>query len=178
VIDRTAGDGRYAQLEREQRWVLGALPSGCAHPVSIVDRYISGTRLRLRQMVSDGTTVYKLAQKVRLDPQAPETVKLTNMYLSKSEYDILAVLDGAEIEKTRWRWTPGERAMAVDEFGGKLAGLILAEVELASGEDRWPDPPLAVAHVTDDDRFSGGTLAATTTAQITTLLVGLGVTAP
>jgi hypothetical protein len=67
--------------------------------------------------------------------------------------------------------------MAVDELAGKLAGLIMAEVELTSGEARWANPPLAIAHVTADDRFSGGTLAVSTTAQNSALLTGLGVRA-
>jgi hypothetical protein len=37
-------------------------------------------------------------------------------------------------------------------------------------------PPGAVADVTDDDRFSGGTLAETSPAQLQALLEGLGVT--
>jgi hypothetical protein len=36
-------------------------------------------------------------------------------------------------------------------------------------------PPLAVADVTDDDRVCGGTLAATTAAEMTRLLGPLGI---
>src|SRR5580658_3853384 len=50
VINRTAGQGRYAQVEREQRWILPTRPDDLADPVSIVDLYIHGTRLRLRRM--------------------------------------------------------------------------------------------------------------------------------
>ena len=35
------------------------------------------------------------------------------------------------------------------------------------------DPPLALADVTDDDRFCGGTLAATTATELTMLLAAL-----
>ena len=176
MSDRTAGEGRYARPEREQRWVMGALPEPREHPVAVVDHYISGTRLRLRRMERETEVVYKLGQKVRRHPGRPEFVQLTNMYLSESEYAVLATLDGAPISKTRWQWHGGARSMVVDEFGGHLAGLIMAEVELQPEEPRMTAPPGAVTDVTDDDRFSGGTLAETSPAQLQALLEGLGVT--
>jgi CYTH domain-containing protein len=175
VIDRTAGEGRYARVEREQRWVLRALPDERDRPVSIADLYLDGTRLRVRRMETETGVVYKLGQKVRPEPANPGVVKLTNMYLSAEEYSTLIQVGGAEILKTRWRWTPGPRTLAVDEFQGRLGGLIMAEVELHPDERRLDDPPLAAADVTDDDRFSGGVLAATTSAEIAGLLADLGV---
>jgi CYTH domain-containing protein len=148
-----------------------------ADPVAIIDLYISGTRLRLRRTEKDGEVVYKLGQKVRPEPERPEVVKLTNIYLSEQEYSTLQSLGGAEIVKTRWRWSPDGAPMVVDEFGGRLAGLILAETELKPDEPRHPGPPQAVAEVTDDDRFSGGTLARTTAEEIEGLLTDLGLTA-
>jgi CYTH domain-containing protein len=175
VIGRSPGDGRYAQVEREQRWVLRGRPDDVDQPVSIVDLYIPGTRLRLRRMERDGEVVFKLGQKVRPEPANPEVVKLTNIYLRESEYTVVARLGGDEILKTRWRWTSGVRPVTVDEFGGHLIGLILAEVDLAPGERRLDDLPPAVADVTDDDRFSGGALARTTVARLRDLLADLGV---
>jgi CYTH domain-containing protein len=173
VIDRTAGQGRYAQLEREQRWILASRPGGLDRPVAIVDLYIAGTRLRVRRMTTETDVVYKLGQKVRPTPDDPARVKLTNMYLSEPEYSTLARLGGAEISKTRWRWIPRERPLVVDVFEGRLAGLVLAETELGPDEPRVDPPPLVMADVTNDDRFSGGTLAATTSAQLTALVTTL-----
>lgn len=173
MINRTAGQGRYAQLEREQRWVLARRPDELDRPVSILDLYIPGTRLRLRRMETGTDVVYKLGQKVRPTPDDPELVKLTNMYLSEPEYSTVARLGGAEIRKTRWRWMPGDRPLVVDVFEGPLTGLVLAERELGPDESRRDPPPLVVADVTNDDRFSGGTLATTTPAQLTALLTAL-----
>jgi CYTH domain-containing protein len=173
VINRTAGQGRYARVEREQRWILACRPDGLDRPVSIVDLYVPGTRLRVRRMETDTDVVYKLGQKVRPLAEDPEVVKLTNMYLSEAEYSTLARLGGAEIRKIRWRWIPGERPLVVDVFEGPLAGLVLAEMELGPDERRVGPPPLMVADVTKDDRFCGGTLAATTHAQLSALLTAL-----
>ena len=173
MIDRTAGQGRYARPEREQRWILASRPDGLDRPVAIVDLYIPGTRLRVRRMTTDTDVVYKLGQKVRPTPDDPELVKLTNMYLSEPEYSTLARLGGAEISKTRWRWISLDRPLVVDVFEGPLAGLVLAEMELGPDEPRVDPPPLVVADVTNDDRFSGGTLATTTSAQLTALVAAL-----
>ena len=166
------GEGRYARLEREQRWVLSGLPAGLNSPVAIEDRYIAGTRLRLRRMELGPVVIYKLAQKVREGPLSPEVVKLTNMYLSEEEFAAFSVLSAAVIVKTRWRGTLAGRAMAVDELSGSLSGLCLAEVELAAGEPRLgAGPEGAAADVTDDDRFSGGGLARATPEEARQLLV-------
>jgi CYTH domain-containing protein len=173
VISRTPGEGRYAQVEREQRWILEELPHDLDQPVSIVDLYISDTRLRLRRMEQNGVAVYKLGQKVRVAEGQPEMVKLTNLYLSEQEHATVAQLAAAEIRKTRWRWSRPEGPMVVDEFQGRLAGLVLAELELRPDDPRMTRPPLAVADVTDDDRFSGGTLARTSTADLLSLLAAV-----
>lgn len=170
MTSRTPGEGRYAHVEREQRWVLADLPADVHTPSAIVDRYVTGTRLRLRRVETDGQVVHKLAQKVRPQPADPETVRLTNLYLSPEEHAVLAVLAAAELRKTRWRTAWADRALAIDQFEGHLAGLVLAEVELGVDEDRLPVPPFALADVTDDDRFSGGSLAAATPAQVAALL--------
>jgi CYTH domain-containing protein len=124
-------------------------------------------------MQSETDVVFKLGQKVRPEPEKPEIVKLTNMYLSEKEYDTVAQMGGSEIRKIRRPWTPAERPMIVDEFEGRLAGLVMAEVELSLDERRLDDPPLVVADVTDDDRFSGGRLAETSAAVLAQLLLSL-----
>jgi CYTH domain-containing protein len=176
VTLRAAGQGRYAYPEREQRWVLSQLPDGRRDPVAIIDHYIDGTRLRLRRLTEDaGHVTFKLGQKVRTAAESPALVKLTTMYLSEGEYGILKTLTGHEIRKRRWHWTRGDRTLAVDEFGGDLTGLILAEVELLGDESRLAPPPFALSDVTDDDRFSGGRLARTTAEELKAWLAGLDV---
>lgn len=159
---RRAGEGRYAHVEREQRWIASGVPPAAQRWAEIVDRYIHGTRLRLRHSESDEQVVYKLGQKVRLHANDPETVKLTNVYLSHEEFAVLASLPAAELCKTRWR------------VAGRLDGLVLAEVELAPGDRRLGRPPFAVRDVTNDDRFSGGALALAPAESVAGLLLDAG----
>jgi CYTH domain-containing protein len=155
-----AGEGRYAHIEREQRWILDELPPDRRDPVEILDRYLVGTRLRLRRMQSGQETVRKLCQKVRVRGDSPEVVKLTNLYLSEEEYSAFLILDALELSKTRWVSNLAGHKLSADAFHGVLEGLVLAEEELGEGVERLDPPPSAAADVTDDDRFSGGALAA------------------
>jgi CYTH domain-containing protein len=159
VLCRTPGGGRYSQSEREQRWILEELPHDRHDPVEILDHYLTNTRLRLRRMQSDTEVVWKLAQKVREQDDLPELVALTNVYLSEKEYLALINLDARVLSKTRWHWNFSGRSLVADELHGQLAGLVLAEVELGLEDERLARPPGSIADVTDDNRFSGGTLA-------------------
>lgn len=170
MVHRVPGEGRYAQVEREQRWLVSEPPAGAERLAEIHDRYLVGTRLRLRRVDAAGDVTYKLAQKVRPDEADPEVVKLTNLYLSVEEYDAFAALPAAELRKTRWRVTWGGRSLAVDELHDRHEGLVLAEVELGAEEPLLPAPPFAVRDVTHDDRFSGGALAFASPAELAELL--------
>jgi SAM-dependent methyltransferase len=123
---RRPGQGPYARPERERRFLLAGPPPGVAQPWEIVDRYIDGTSLRLRQAIGTGPPVYKLGQKVRLDVDDPSTVMLTNIYLEPWEYERLLTLPATRLAKTRYSLSVGEDLLAVDVFHGELAGLVLA----------------------------------------------------
>ena len=153
------GHGRYSAIEREQRWVLRAVPIGLVDPIEINDRYIRDTDLRLRRMKSADEAVWKLGQKIRVRAESPEIVNITNIYLREHEYQILRQLQAATLVKTRWHWRRADRVLSVDEFHGPLAGLVLAEIELEADDSLLGLPEGAIADVTHDDRFSGGSLA-------------------
>jgi len=159
VMSRRPGEGRYAQLEREQRWLLEELPDGVKDERVIVDRYWTGTSLRLRTVEESHGVVYKLTQKVRTDVDSPETVKITNIYLDESDYLVLSIVPASIVSKSRWTVVSRGVSYAVDEFKGRHSGLVLAEIELRSDEPRLEGPDFALVEVTNDDEYSGGRLA-------------------
>ena len=159
MTDRHPGHGRYAHIEREQRWLLVRVPEDAEHQAEIIDRYIVGTRMRLRRVISHDGETLKFAQKVRDVADDPETVRLTNMYLSVDEYETLSGLPFAELCKTRRTIILGAHIFAVDEFHGRHDGMVLAETELVEGTPPVAPPPFAIVDVTHDDRYSGGALA-------------------
>ncbi len=165
---------RYGHLERERRYLLDGvppLPAG-GRVLRLADRYLTGTRLRLRMVTGPGAVpVHKLGQKVQLDPEHPSTVAHTTVYLDQAEHALLRGLPGADLVKTRHLVPWGPLALAVDVFAGPLRGLVLAEVDLGSDGRLPPDPPMRwVADVTDDERFGGGALAVTPAGDLARLL--------
>ena len=96
---------KYARPERERRFLLDGVPDGLGPSVHILDRYLEGTRMRLRRVDGpDGSVVGKLGQKVRTDPHDPAEVWITNLYLDEDEYDRLVGLPAAVLEKSRHPW--------------------------------------------------------------------------
>ena len=135
-------------------------------PVGIHDIYLRRTDLRLRRMESPKGVTWKLGQKIREQPDSPEIVRLTNIYLAQREYDVLTKLEGAHLSKTRWHWERAGRSFSVDVFDRPLEGLVLAEIELEPEDVLLGLLEGAVADVTGDDQFSGGALAWTTPEQV------------
>lgn len=167
--------GPYARIEREHRFLLAGVPAGLdvRRTLEIVDWYVVGTRLRLRLVREAGRApVHKLGHKVRPDQQdgaAPAAVAHTTMYLSAAEFATMIALPALELRKTRR--LVGADGFAVDEFHGALDGLVLAEVDVGAHAELPAELPWSArADVSDDVRFAGGTLAATSADQLRVLL--------
>ena len=97
------------------------------------------------------------------------TVKGKSRGLSRVEFeyaipveDAAAMLDGLcekpLIEKTRYRVPFGAHTWEVDEFHGANAGLVVAEVELASADDEPALPPWVGQEVSLDPRYFNANL--------------------
>jgi len=57
------------------------------------------------------------------------------------------------IEKTRHYVDFDGHTWEIDEFGGRLNGLIVAEIELQSADEHFTLPPFIGMEVTDDSRY-------------------------
>ncbi|MBI3428550.1 MAG: hypothetical protein HY050_00525 [Actinobacteria bacterium] len=165
---------KYAHVENERRFLIrkAIAKSDGARRLYIRDRYLIGTRLRLRRVEESGLpTVYKLGQKIRFNDGSLSKNAHTTIYLSEEEFDLLAHVAANELEKVRWVNPIGNLSLSIDEFGGRLAGLVLAEVDLGSTDSLPSAFPIELNdEVTNDDRFTGGTLAMTTTKELTSIL--------
>jgi CYTH domain-containing protein len=158
--------GKYALVERERRFLLRDLPEGltrASEHVQIWDNYITGTRLRLRQIRVPATKErrWKLTQKYAPAPPDFSRAVITNMYLSAQEYEVFSVFAGNEIRKNRYPFEHEGRKYGIDMFLGPLWGLVLAETSFETDEemDQLTMPPFAVAEVSRDEMFTGGKLA-------------------
>jgi CYTH domain-containing protein len=168
---------KYARVERERRFLLATAPPAPAVVATrrITDRYLTGTRLRLRRVEdrSDGTCEFKLTQKVPTDQPGHIQGLITNIYLSPAEYQVLARLPAMTLSKTRMSVPP----LGIDIFDPPLDGLILAEAEFTTDEaaHAFSPPAQAVAEVTDDVRFTGGTLVRTSHDDLLAWLAEYGI---
>ena len=169
--------GKYARFELERRFLVGRLPEGIAEDRGwrITDRYIKNTHLRLRGMepIHGGETIFKLGQKHV--PSRPDfsRMTITNMYLSPSEYAVLADLDALELRKLRHSIEHDDRIFSVDVFDAHLLGLILAEVGFETTDEidqPFNLPPWVIREVSDDISFTGGALASLTADQAAELI--------
>lgn len=158
---------RYARPEYERRFLLDAIPTDAADPRHITDRFLTGTRLRLRT-VHDGATgevlETKLGHKVRPDPADATTVLCTSLYLEPGEVEALLALEAVEVAKTRHRWSHDGHPIAVDSYDGHLAGLVVAELNFADPEQLAgyePPPPLG-PEITGVEALTGPNLARVT----------------
>jgi adenylate cyclase len=97
------------------------------------------------------------------------TVKGMTRGISRAEYeydiplqDAIQLLDDLclrpLIEKTRYRVTHGDLTWEIDEFHGENAGLVVAEVELASTDQDVPMPDWVGEEVSGDPRYFNSNL--------------------
>jgi CYTH domain-containing protein len=157
---------KYARIEIERRFLLEGVPEAAEILAinEIGDRYLDGTRLRLRRMARvGGPTQLKLTQKLP-DPDGARQGALTTIYLSEAEHAAFARLPAATLSKSRLSIAP----YGVDVFHGELEGLYLAEAEFATVEDALALVPAAFcrAEVTADRRFTGGELVRASRQQV------------
>jgi CYTH domain-containing protein len=161
-----AGTYAYARWEFERRFLAAHLPAGAAveDVWDVFDRYLEGSRLRLRRMdaIDGSETVFKLGKKEVPAPPDFSRMTITTIYLTREEYELLLPLPGLELRKRRHKIEEGGRLFSVDVFGGALAGLVLAETDFESAEGLEQQielPEWIERDVSDDERLTGGALA-------------------
>jgi CYTH domain-containing protein len=148
---------KYAVVERERRYLVATLPAGVTGTRSIVDRYLVGTRLRLREVRDDeGVVTRKLGHKVRLG-DGPGAVACTNLYLNEEEWALMITLPARTVRKRRHTVVRDGWAVAIDEHED---GTLVAEIDDRDQPSVLvPDWLDVVRDVTDDESWTGAGLA-------------------
>ncbi len=175
-------ESKYARIERERRYLLRDLPEGMTRADShlqITDNYMTGSRLRLRKVREPRTNKWtvKFTQKFAPNPADLSRTIITNTYLNALEAEVLStVFNSNEIRKNRYPFEYEGHKFSVDMFLGDLFGLVLAEVSFESDEelDQFPNPPFALADVTNEALFTGGRLCELTFSEVRTEITNRG----
>jgi hypothetical protein len=153
--DATAPAPKYSLPEVERRWLVDVALLGPLDGMpyrEIEDRYLEGTRLRLRKAVDlQGQIVLKLGKKYGpRDSVEP----ITNIYLTAAEHSMLSALPGRTLRKRRYSLLGG----AIDVYGEQRAIFEMEFMSLPEAQ-RYVPPAFAVREVTHDPAFSGANLA-------------------
>ena len=158
----TIREGKYARIERERRFLMAGPPPPSAVTGSrrIADRYLLGTRLRLRRAdyCDSGACEFEFTQKVAAD--APGFVQglITSTYLSQAEYDCSPHSRPPCCPNTRISVSPLEPFMSSISL---CTAWSMADVEFSTDQEAQSftsSPPVVVAQITIHRRFTGGSL--------------------
>lgn len=158
-------------------WQRRFLVEGLPEPLSprdlhwqVFDNYIENTRLRLRKIrvpeTKNWTRVFE--QRIFFEDDNFSELKLSQMYLTESEYNKLEYFKGREIRKNRYFLQYNDRQIAIDIFLGELWGLNIGLVEFENEEDcsMFEKPEFSVSEVTNNKFFTGETLVGKTFADV------------
>ena len=127
----------------------------------IKDKYIEGTNLRLREVVESNDIKYKLTQKEKLSPTKQGILKINTLYLSKTEFDKLNILEGVEIKKERHIIQIDQLKIGVDKIILDKECLFIAEVEFETELEMndFSMPISNIMEITGELKYSGYELA-------------------
>jgi adenylate cyclase len=103
------------------------------------------------------------------DRSAWLTIKTQTRGITRGEFEYSIPVDDAEklldacggrvIEKVRYIVPCGRLRWEIDVFGGKNAGLVLAEIELSSEQEEFDRPDWIGSEVSGDPRYYNSNLA-------------------
>jgi CYTH domain-containing protein len=144
--------------EIERKFLAGELPPEVhAQPVTrIRQAYLSVEPAEVRVRSSDDRAHELTVKSVGGLERTEVTVPLTG-----AQFEELWALATASIEKDRSRYEVEDRTAEVDVYGGKLAGLVVVEVEFPSAADAasFEPPGWFGVEVTEDRRYRNSALA-------------------
>lgn len=150
------------EIEIERTFLVKTLPLGLfASPyVELLDVYLPSTsrhpNLRLRKKGD----MYEMTKKFWIDEHDRSEQKEMTIPLTSEEFDELATLQGKRVRKLRYFYPYGEITAEVDVFQDALAGLVVADFEFKSSQEKneFTMPEWCLVDVTQEEFIAGGML--------------------
>jgi CYTH domain-containing protein len=164
-LDEETGEPKYARIEWERRWLVDKArrPSLDGAWMTIIeDRYIEGTRMRLRRMTRPDLNEVKWKLTKKYECRDPSARPIVSSYLTQAEHEVLRALPARALAKRRYHIPFGERYWSVDLFEGSLQGLetVECEAEDEASLAALVPPDWALREVTHLPQWQCGALAA------------------
>ena len=121
------------------------IPTSVEHPIVRIRKSGEKYAITKKQPVNEGDVSH----------QIENTIPLT-----KTEFSALSKVEGKRIRKIRYYYTESEFEYEIDVFQDKLLGLVVADVEFSSNEEKskFKKPDWFLADVTQEDFIAGGML--------------------
>ncbi len=163
---------KTAQSELHRLFLIESLPeplTPASRHLQIFDRYIEGTRIRLRRIRDPYSNEWNRILQKRVTSAAGAEVKLSEVHLDESEFSILDRLAGPELRKNRYFYEFDLVGFSFDVFLGPLKGITLAraEFEALDKANDFSPPVFSVIEVTNEPFFSGEHLVDKNFADVT-----------
>ena len=145
------------EIERKYLVQSDCWRDNCERSIRILQAYLANTE--------------KTSVRIRLsDDRADLNIKSTYSLIERDEYNyeipwnegrqmLESLCESKPLEKTRHIVQYADRIWEIDEFGGRNAGLIIAEIELGNASEEFEKPPWLGIEVTDFERFYSHRLA-------------------
>jgi len=170
VRDQLGLEGAFQPTEIERKWVVTVLPSleglACRE---IVQGYLEtnepGVEVRLR---NDGEGFFRTEKRGAGMERTEVEVPIT-----RAEFDTLwPFTEGRRVEKTRYLIPFEDFVVELDVYGGRLSGLVVAEVEFRTSRDAtvFSPPEWFGPEVTDDKRYKNHSWATTNPQRLASFL--------
>jgi CYTH domain-containing protein len=144
--------------EIERKFLVSAIPDDLGRGVRILQGYLplTGEDTELRVRRKGDATVLTVKRGHGLDRGEQEVAIGAEVFEA-----LWPLTEGRRIEKTRYELPHGAAMIELDEFGGELAGLLVAEVEFDSVEasEAFDAPGWLGLEVTDDPAYTNRVLA-------------------
>lgn len=175
-----AEEAKYTRVEYERRFLIsphaGWRSFVEAYSKTFVDKYLRGTRLRLRLLTDSDTGRRLLKLTKKFESTSPYSQTIGRILLSPGEYELLHKLEGDSLTKVRYYHSYHGQVFSIDVFEGELEGLVLCETEAESLDELMSVAPPAYAgyEVTEDSFFTGGKLCQTTRTELLRKLAASG----
>jgi CYTH domain-containing protein len=158
-------ESKYTRVEYERRFLISDRTNweSLVEPYAkrFDDKYIAGTRLRLRVLtdLDTGRRVIKLTKKS--ESTSPYFRTISRILLNDAEYELFDSLPGHRLTKIRNYHNYAGRIFSIDVFERELEGLILGETEAEDLDDLMlvKPPNYSIQEVTEDAFFDGGNLS-------------------
>jgi adenylate cyclase len=144
--------------EIERKFLVSAIPDNAGPGTRILQGYLpltsEDTELRVRKKGDE--TVLTVKRGHGLDRGEQEVAINAEVFGT-----LWPLTEGRRIVKTRYELPHGDATIELDEFGGELEGLLVAEVEFDSPEasELFVGPGWLGRDVTEDPAFGNRTLA-------------------